>query len=150
VTGLSIRALGQQQQQADSVVQYLTAHGQHVGSLELEAANLWEDRVTICQLPHHVLQGLTNLKLGKMSLQLQPGGEVQGVLGAGMPLQQLELEHCTLLDREGGLTSALLQLPDLQRLKFVYNMRPPGNHTFRNSIYFPSSVPQGLQRLTHL
>jgi hypothetical protein len=147
---LSIRALGQQQQQADDVVQYLTAHGQDVGSLELEAADLWEDRVTIRQLPHHTLQGLANLKLSKMSLQLQPKGGFEGVLGAGMPLQQLELEYCTLLDGEGGLTSALLQLPDLQRLKFIYNMRPPGNHTFRDSIYFPSSVLQSLQRLTHL
>jgi Leucine-rich repeat (LRR) protein len=149
VQGLSIRAVTQQQQQADGIVQYLSAHGQQVGSLDLAAAN-WEGRITLSQLPHHMMQGLTSLKFCTMSLQLQPGGGFQGVLGAAMPLQQLELECCTLLDGVDGLASAVLQLPDLQHLNFVHNMRPPGNHITRDTIHFPSSILQGLQQLTYL
>ena len=149
VKGLSIRAVGQQQEQADDVVQYLSAHGQQVGSLEVDSAT-WEGRVTLCQLPHHILHGLISLKFCSMSLQLQPGGGFQGVLGAGVPLQQLDLECCTLLDGADGLASAMLQLTDLQHLKFVHNMRPPGNHITRGTIRFPSSILQGLQQLTYL
>jgi hypothetical protein len=149
VTGLSIRAVTQQQQQADSIVQYLNAHGQHVGSLDLAAAN-WVAKVTLRQLPYHMLQGLTSLKFSSVTLQLQPGGGFQGVLGPGVPLLQLDLECCTLLDGADGLASAMLQLPDLQHLKFLHNMTPPANHITRDTIRFPSSILQGLQQLTYL
>jgi hypothetical protein len=38
-----------------------------------------------------------------LRLQLQPGRGYQGVLRAGMPLQQLCLDHCELLDGDEGL-----------------------------------------------
>jgi hypothetical protein len=118
----SIRTVVRQQQQADSVLLYLSNHGQHVDSIDLaglEAADsaLFEVR----ELPRNKLQGLSSLAFSRMRLQLQPGDGFKGVFGAGVPLQQLHIHQCELLDGEQGLVAALVLLPKLQYLSFVNN-----------------------------
>jgi hypothetical protein len=78
-------------------------------------------------------------------LQLQPGHGYQGVLHAGMPLQQLHLGKCGLLDGEEGLAAALALLPALQHLGIT-------GCSAINSPYLAvrSNALQGLQHLTYL
>jgi hypothetical protein len=54
-----------------------------------------------------------------LHLQLQPGGAHRGVLHAGMPLLQLHLDHCGLIDGDEGLAAALLLLPRLEHLSIT-------------------------------
>jgi hypothetical protein len=69
----------------------------------------------------------------------------QGVIEAGIPLKQLHLDRCTLLDGEEGLAAALLLLPDLQHLRFTRNYSSTGA-----DVRFPSSALQALPQLTYL
>jgi hypothetical protein len=117
-----ITAEVEQQQQVDSVLQYLANHGQHVLSLNLEGP--WnycysDSRVTMQQLPHDSLQELSSLRFKHHLLQLQPGGGFQGILRAGAPLKELQLCECKLLDGDEGLAAALPMLPELQILSCV-------------------------------
>lgn len=66
------------------------------------------------------------------------------MLGAGVPLKQLELEGCMFLD--GDEESALLLLPELQHLK--YHQNRSGHHI--GSASFPSCALQSMQQLTYL
>lgn len=66
-------------------------------------------------LPTSLVQ-LSTLQLSGLALQLQPSDNFQGVVWAGMPLKQLQLFDCKLLDGEEGLAAALLLLPRLEHL----------------------------------
>jgi hypothetical protein len=131
-----------QQQRVSSVLRYFSNHGQHVSSIHLEKAP--KGIVSLRQLPHDKLQGLSSLSIGDLSLQLRPRKSFRGVLGAGGPLQQLQLHRCTLLetDKGGMLAAALSALPKLQHLSFAMPNRC--------LVGFPSHVLQTLQQLTYL
>jgi hypothetical protein len=141
-----------QQQQADSVLLYLTNHGQHVSSINLSLIPPADDdtygrgpTISLRQLPPE-LRRLETLHVRGLLLQLQPGDGFQGVLHTGMPLKHLQLDGCQLLDDEERLTAAVLLLSGLQHLGIsktdhwpIAIMGEP-----------PSSVLQGLTQLTYL
>jgi hypothetical protein len=140
----SIRAVNAQQQHVDSVLLYLRNHGQHVHSIDLKGAVC--HTVSLQELPHAKLQGLSSLKLCNLDLQLQPGDGFQGVLGAVMPLKRLRFAWCTLhAPRPGqdGLAAALLLLPDLQHLSLDGSGRAKSSLGTCNAL-------QELQQLTYL
>jgi hypothetical protein len=137
----SISAKVPQQQQADSVSRYLSNHGQHVSSIDLEGSDI----NPICQLDYRKLQGLSSLKCSRVSLQLRPVQGVQGALGALVPLKQLQLDRCKLLDGELGLAAALSLLPELQHLSLTSNTS--GNGSAPRVV---ASIMQQLQQLTCL
>jgi hypothetical protein len=119
----SIKAWMAHYEHVDSVLLYLTNHGQQITSLDLQGPCRERgegNTLTLLQLPNNTLQGLSSLRFSDLRLQLQPGDAsgvaFQGVLSAGAPLKQLQLCGCTLLDGEDGLAEALLQLPELQHL----------------------------------
>ena len=145
----SINATVLEQEQARSILEYLSNHGQHVDSIDLkgEGDRLWET-VRLRQLPHNNLQKLSSLKISRWRLQLQPRRKHQGVLWGGAPLTQLRLDNCLLLDKEPvgeRLAAALSLLPDLQHLCFARIWRSD-----MRGLCFPSSVLQQLQQLTYL
>jgi hypothetical protein len=149
-----ISAVLKQYQHVISLQRYCTNHGQHIDSIDLqlgfdEQLVYQHEPVTLNQLPHSKLQGLTSLKFSMLHLHLQPGAQgllvFQGVIEAGIPLQQLHLDRCTLLDGEEGLAAALLLLPKLQHLSFTRNYSSTGA-----DLRFPSSVLQALSQLTYL
>jgi hypothetical protein len=79
--------------QTDSLLLYLQHHGKQLGSMHLTALL---SREPLRHLPP-TLQ-LTSLIFSNMRLQLQPGGGFQGVLRPGLPLKQLRLQECIVLD----------------------------------------------------
>jgi hypothetical protein len=146
----SISVVLAQQQQADSVLLYLTNHGQQVSSISLSLMPPADDSVddtgptiSLLELPQ-ILQRLDTLQVRGLHVQLQPGDGFAGVLHAGMPLKQLQFDTCRLLDGEEGLAGALPLLPSLQHLCIG------DTYGQAKSIPFPSSVLQELQQLTYL
>ena len=148
----SISAHITHQQQMDSVLLYLSKHGQHADSIHMFGVNLEEGAVELCQLPSHLQ--LNSLNLEHLHLQLQPGNGLHGVLGAAAmvaALKQLQLSDCELLDGEQQLAAALWQLPPgLEHLSIsglVWDFQPnPG----RCWVQVPTGVLQQLQQLTYL
>ena len=141
----SVRAMLHQQQQMDSVLLYMTNHGQHVSSIDIDGLR---GAVLLQELPHTKLQGLSSLNLSRLYLQLQQRHNNLGVLGHGQPdlqlhLTQLQLHSCKLAD-EYQLAAALLQLPKLQHLSLVWDDDAALDGSFS------SSALQGLQQLTYL
>ena len=145
----SIKAQVKEQQHADSMVQYLSKHGQHIDSLELWGSGPLEDTITLQELPPRL--HLTSLHLLGLCVQLQPGNGFQGVLGAAAaaaeapPLKQLKLVSCELLDREEGLAAALSLMPALESLEVSkHSMQDP-------CLQLPADLfAADLQQLTHL
>jgi hypothetical protein len=137
------------QQQADSVLLYLDRHGSHVSSLELRVPQ--HSGLTLRQLSP-TLQ-LHSLELSGWEVQLQPGEGFQGVLGGAaaaagpLPLKQLRLDFCTLLDGAEGLAAALLQLPALEHLSLWCNTSAG---VLDDYLRFPTAVLQQMQQLTRL
>jgi hypothetical protein len=146
----SISAVLKQQPQADGVLLYLGNHGQHVSSIRSSLIPPAGDdaygsppTISLRELPQS-LRRLENLHVRGLHVQLQPGDGFVGVLHAEMPLKQLQLDSCDLLDGEEGLAAALPLLPSLQHLCI-------GDADGQaKSIPFPSSVLQKLQQLTYL
>jgi hypothetical protein len=134
----SIRVVGRRQEQLDSALVYLANHGQHISSIEVDPDNF---SVELRQLPHHKMQALSSLKCSGLVLQLQPLGRSQGVLGPGMPLQQLVINRCILSDNGYMLGAALATLPGLLHLSISF---------FECMYIFPSEALQELQQLTYL
>jgi hypothetical protein len=124
---------------------YLGKHGTHVNEVTLEGSSFW------CMWqPPELRQLPLNLQLHSyhcegILLQLQPGKGFQGVVRAGVPLKQLRLRECELLDGPEGLAAALSLLPGLEHLCDRLNggLRPV--YAFANA-----DVLLGLQQLTHL
>jgi hypothetical protein len=130
-------------QQVDgSLLPYLRKHGQRCGSITLMEYNADGDTVSLRQLVPSF--HLTSLHLERLNVQLWPGNGFEGVLGpAGLPLKQLHLEHCTLLDGAEGFAAVLPQLPGLEHLTVHQSF-------FRNMYTTSIGVLQQLQQLTHL
>jgi hypothetical protein len=100
--------------------------------------------ITLHELPHDTLQGLSSLSCSHMHLQLQPGDGFQGVLGPSASLKQLQFTECTLLDGREALAAALLLLTELQHLSLTRNASGRGFHLHL------SLNNQQMQQLTHL
>jgi hypothetical protein len=141
----SIKVVVKHQQQADRVVAYLRKHGHHISSVQLDKYGL--ECYTLHQLPHNKLQGLSALKFSGSRMQLQPGDGFEGVLAPGLPLKQLHMHKCTLVDGVEGLVGALSLLPELEHLSFEAELIPWGP---RSSYVFPTSILQLLPQLTYL
>jgi hypothetical protein len=137
------------QQQLDSLVDgYLSAHGQQVNSLSVSRA-VCADSVTLRQLPSALTQ-LSSLDLVALELQMQPRDRFPGVLGgaAALPVKQLRLLGCTLLDQEQGLAAALALLPGLEHVGII-NVQSCSLHG-PTTLVFPAGVLPVLQQLTSL
>jgi hypothetical protein len=112
--------------------------------------NINTESYILRELPR-TLQKLTRLKFTGLQVQLQPADGHQGVVAAGMPLKQLELRNCTLLDgMQGlaaapGLAAALALLPGLRYLQFAFNR--PGMFA---GCCLPAGALQMLPQLTYL
>jgi hypothetical protein len=131
-----------EQQQIDSVLLYLTHHGQHIDSIDLDGLH---NSAFLEQLPHRKLQGLSSLICNRMRLLVQPWVGFQHESGGMAPLKKLQLDHCTLHGRQEGLAEALSLLPELQHLSFVGNsFDGPGFAPF------PCSALPLLQEVTYL
>jgi hypothetical protein len=126
-----------QQHQLDVVLLYLLRHGQHVNNLDLGGGIFTEIR--LLQLPDHLK--LHSLRLSNIELQLQPGSGFKGLVRPGLPLKQLRLYDCKLLDGEEGLAAALALLPGLQHL-LICNVNVAQR--------FPTAALSALHQLTHL
>jgi hypothetical protein len=100
-------------------------------------------QIMLRQLPDHV--NPSSLKLSHLELQLQPGSGFQGVVRPGVPLMQLQLRHCELLDGDKGLAAALVLLPGLQHLSVSIT-----RWAFSGGFSFPTVALSALQQLTHL
>jgi hypothetical protein len=137
-----ISAKCRDQARVDSMLLYLSKHGQHVRSLALHGQQRWD--VQRLELPLSLTK-LEGLLLEGMRLHLQPGsGGTQGVLRAGLHLTRLELSDCMLLDGVEALAAALMQLPDLEHL------RAGSLSTKGMQVFFPFDVLPHLQQLTCL
>ena len=95
------------------------------------------------------MRRLERLTAHGLALQLQPGRGYKGVVYAGMPLQQLHLEHCDLQDGAEGLAAALLLLPKLQHL-CIRQCYDRSEDTFKPWVVMSSDVLYSLQQLTYL
>ena len=142
----SITAPVTRQQQLDSVLLYLSKHGDHTNSVEFKGDG--DYRATLRQLPQHLQ--LSSFHLSDVQVQLLPGNGFQGVLSATAqqaPLKQLRLDSCMLLDSVSGgeLAAALTVLPaGLEHLS-ICNLRCNGE-----IVQFPTAILQQLQQLTYL
>jgi hypothetical protein len=120
----SHRTQPKQQQLVNGLLQYFDQQGQHVSSIHLAKAQ-GASSVTLLQLPHDKPQGLSSLSISGIKLQLLPTRMQphHGVLGHGLPIKQLRLHRCTLLDKAKGkaFAAVLSALPKLQHL--VVNMK---------------------------
>jgi hypothetical protein len=143
VQALSTITVGRvrRQQQIDGLLLYCSRHGQHVDGIDI-SGNLFED-IRLSQLPNDLK--LQSLKLAHMDLQLQPGSGFQGVARPGVPLKQLQLFYCELLDGADGLAAGLAMLPELQHLSITGKSQGAGW-----GLKFPTYALSALQQLTFL
>ena len=140
------------QQQPESVLLYLSKHGQHASSINLSAPLFWKHcgpAFSLRQLPKH-LHRLESLRVCGLCVQLQPGHGYQGLLHAVMPLLQLQLQDCALLDMGKGLAAALPLLPRLRHLSITICTATNEDGSQEYECVFPGEVLQGLQQLTYL
>lgn len=132
----SITARRLSQWRVDSMLRYLSKHGSHVHSMYLGGVTY--NSAKLRQLPSNLQ--LDSLHLYNFRVQLQPRRGQQGVVRPGLPLKQLQLHDCMLLDWAEGLGAALSLLPGLQHLSI----------RARCSFGFPMTALLGLQQLTYL
>lgn len=134
-------------QQLGSVMKYLHKHTAHVKELQLEA--MPDARLQLQHIPAGLQ--LETLDVKGMQLQLAPGRSSRGVLQADMPLTQLRLAGCMLLDGAAGLPAALPLLTSLQHLLVTDPCTSSGHGQRHNRAPpFPAQVLQQLQQLTAL
>lgn len=100
LSSISVGAITNQQG-LDSVLLYLSKQGQHVDSIDLSTIDIFHGTVSLRQLPSKLQ--LASLTLACLQLQLQPRDGFQGIVRPGLPLKQLRLKFCTLLDGDEGL-----------------------------------------------
>jgi hypothetical protein len=131
------------QQGVDNVMLYLSKQGLYVDSIDLSTIDMFHGTVSL--LPSNLQ--LASLTLAGLQLQLQPRDGFQGIVQPGMPLKQLRLKFCTLLDGDEGLTAALSLLPELQH--FSIHIQHMGL-CHRSDYRIPTDVLAGLQQLTYL
>jgi hypothetical protein len=134
------------QQLLDSLLLYLSLHGQRADSVSVQGAGKG-GAVLLRQLPQTPYM-LSSLELVYLTLQLQRGGGSWGVLGAVVtpPLKQLRLHRCTLLDGVEALAAVLSLLPGLEHLSITNSSDSLGD-----ALRIPlGEVLPGLQQLTYL
>jgi len=131
------------QQQLDSVCLYLSAHGQHIRSIEVKGSN--EALLSLHQLPLSLQLDQLSLYGPSLQLQLQPDNAQLGVPQAGVPLRRLVLVGCRLVDGNEGLEAILSQLTNLEHLS-LRNV----DDAYGEAVLFPSHVLQHLLKLTLL
>ena len=150
------------QQRLDSLLQHLSQHSSsvQVASMDLKGTQIEirhgphgphnEPWPTLRQLP--TSRKLASLQLTDFNVQMQPGHGFEGVLGAAaqLPLQQLLLRDCELLDGIERLEAALLLLPALEHLSVGYLCSGRDPYIGSRFCCLSSDVLQQLQRLTHL
>jgi hypothetical protein len=149
----SITAVITRQEQVDSVVLYLSNHGQHVRSASLKRTEEAE-YAKLRQLPPGLQ--LDTLQFEGMHLRLHPGNGCRGVLGAAADiaaLKQLRIHGCAFLTsvKYDGTTmvppeelaAALQQLP--AGLEHLSLRTPSMVHQ-----HLPTGVLQRLQQLSYL
>ena len=136
------------QQRLDSVLLYLAKHGEHVDSMDLEG--IYEGKqgrlARLRQLPTNMQ--LDSMQFIKMHLQMQPGSDFQGLVRAGLPLKQLRVLDCQLLDGMEGLAAALAMLPGLEHLSIAFTAILAGDAEGGRRL--PTYWLSGLQQLTYL
>jgi hypothetical protein len=142
----SITAVITQQQQVDGVLLYLSKHGQHVDSTQMEGP---EGRtVALRELPYNVQLG--SLQLSRVRVQLPPKHGLEGVLGPAARvagLKQLRLDSCDLpyIHVTDNLAAALSLLPaGLEHLS-IRRLVTMGGW----GVPFPMGMLQQLQQLTY-
>jgi hypothetical protein len=114
-----------------SLLQYLSAHGQHVESISVKGVGEgWDEGFRVGSALESLASDLTKLSsltLEYLYVQLHdiPYLEHQGVLGApaAPPLKQLRLHSCLLLDHNPGLAAALSRLTGLEHLSITQPAR---------------------------
>jgi hypothetical protein len=111
----SIKAVKATQQQADSMLQYLEKHGQHLDSISISGVG---ECTVALPLPGNLQ--LSSVQLDRVGLQpcmqLSPGHGLLGVLGpaaGAAALTQLQLTGCKLRTNKAAdaLAAAMWQLP---------------------------------------
>jgi hypothetical protein len=137
----SITAVVKSQEQVNSVLLYLSKHGQHLDSVSIEDEHGYHP-LTL-HLPTALTVQLRSLQLKEMLLV---GEDFRGVLGP--TLTQLQLKKCRMLGNAtvDALAASLSQLVGLEHLSLTGSWRRTGNECFK----FPTAVLQQLQRLTYL
>lgn len=117
-------------QQLQSLLLYLSRHGQHMHSSSSSPAS-FPILLSLTYSPRRPL-GLfalpASLQLSSLSfhgfvLQLQPNIYSEGVLHTGWLLRQLVLRDCALQDGTVALKAALLQMPQLEHLDVSNTIR---------------------------
>lgn len=103
----SITVRLKRQPQADGLLHYLSKHGQHVRKLDATGdCDQYINPISLRELPSNM--PLDNLQLtSNLAVQLQPGSGFQGMVRPGVPLKQLKVSHCKVLDGGEGLAAAL-------------------------------------------
>jgi hypothetical protein len=139
----SLTATVKRQEQANSVVLYLSKHGQHLDSVSLED----RDGYLPCpflRLPTELPTQLRSLQLNNMLLL---GSGLLHMLGP--TLTQLRLDSSSLCDDAAAeaLAAAVSQLPNLQHLS-LRSLRT-GN-ICKESYTLPMGVLKQMQQLTYL
>jgi hypothetical protein len=145
---ISSKSYKQTHPKVNSLLLYLSRHGQHVTSLDVRHPS-GRKRVCLPDLPPGLQ--LDSLCLEYMSVQLCPGNNRRGVLEALPTLTQLQLLECCLTD--GGSTrleGALQQLPNLEHLNVLCMRRKTGDENRKQLFVINSEVLQQLQGLTYL
>lgn len=125
------KSIKTEQHLVSSLLPYLAKHGQHVNHISLYVPFLSSSHtISLRQLPS--MNKLTSLVCSNFELQLHAADGFQGVLGASrLPLKQLQLEDCTLLDGAQELAAALSLLPGLEQLQLQLQLAKSGG-------YFPT------------
>jgi hypothetical protein len=141
------------QQRVRGMLMYLAKHGQRVANMDLAGMMLgacWISDLPISLYDLPTTLQLDSLTLTDLNVQLQPAcaaaanGRIwQGVVRPGVPLKQLRLHFCRMLDGMEGLAAALTLLPGLQHLSINVNWN--SDRKFR----FAAEVLTGLQHLTY-
>lgn len=157
----------EQQQLDTSLLPYLLHHGQHLSSITVGCSTCCKNKLAYSadnhcyehpRLDHlPILSNLTTLICRSMLVQLQPGSGQQGMITAALPLKQLMLEDCRLVDvdnskddkkdkeeAELALAAALSALPHLESLS-INDLS-----TRTGVVSFPVTVLRNLQQLTAL
>ena len=135
-----------------AVLLYWSKYRQHVRSVTVAGyPENYRRAIHVRELPPDLQ--LNRLELtSNLNVQLQPGGGFQGVVRLGVPLTQLVISQCNMLDGKKGLAAALALLPGLQHL-VIYNScqyDKPVVDSRGGCVLFPADRLRLLQQLTLL
>jgi hypothetical protein len=139
-----------------AVLLYLSKYRQHVRAVTFAGyPENYRGAIHMRELPPDLQ--LNRLELtSNLNVQLQPGGCFQGVVRPGVPLTQLVISQCNMLDGT-KLAAALALLPGLQHLAIrssCQHVVPAANSRrcggWVDYVVFPANRLPQLQQLTFL